>query len=128
MPLYGVPAEVVTAIAAVGDEAELRRRFPEHEVHDCAGGVLTPGFVDSHTHAVFAGNRADLQTGGAKILDTIAPALAALPNSIEVDGHTNQLKATTSYYPSGWELSAARASTMDCTTTAMATSLSAIPR
>lgn len=61
---------------------------------------------------VFAGNRADLQAGGAKILDTVAPALAALPNSVEVDGHTNQLKATTSYYPSGWELSAARASTV----------------
>ncbi len=61
---------------------------------------------------VFAGNRADLQAGGAKILDTVAPALAALPNSIEVDGHTNQLKATTSFYPSGWELSAARASTV----------------
>jgi chemotaxis protein MotB len=61
---------------------------------------------------VFAGNRADLQAGGARILDTVAPALAALPNGIEVDGHTNQLKATTSYYPSGWELSAARASTV----------------
>jgi chemotaxis protein MotB len=61
---------------------------------------------------VFAGNRADLQPGGAKILDTIAPALAKLPNSVEVDGHTNQLKATTTFYPSGWELSAARASTV----------------
>jgi chemotaxis protein MotB len=61
---------------------------------------------------VFAGNRADLQPGGAKILDAIAPPLARLPNSIEVDGHTNQLKATTSFYPSGWELSAARASTV----------------
>ncbi|HEY0672994.1 MAG TPA: amidohydrolase family protein, partial [Longimicrobiales bacterium] len=27
-------------------------------VIDCEGGVLTPGFVDSHTHAVFAGWRA----------------------------------------------------------------------
>jgi chemotaxis protein MotB len=61
---------------------------------------------------VFAGNRADLQSGGAQILDTIAPALVRLPNNIEVDGHTNQLKATTTYYPSGWELSAARASTV----------------
>ena len=60
---------------------------------------------------VFAGNRAELQTGGMRILDTIAPALATLPNNIEVDGNTNQLKATTSFYPSGWELSAARAST-----------------
>ena len=61
---------------------------------------------------VFDGNRADLRAGGAKILDTIAPTLATLPNDIEVDGHTNQLKATTMYYPSGWELSAARASTV----------------
>jgi chemotaxis protein MotB len=60
---------------------------------------------------VFAGNRAELRPGGRKILSTIAPALAQLPNNIEVDGNTNQLKATTSYYPSGWELSAARAST-----------------
>lgn len=61
---------------------------------------------------VFDGNRADLRSGGAEILDTVAPALAKLPNDIEVDGHTNQLKARTTYYPSGWELSAARASTV----------------
>ncbi|MET8151199.1 flagellar motor protein MotB [Actinoplanes sp. NPDC049668] len=60
---------------------------------------------------VFAGNRADLQPGGERILDAIAPSLAKLPNNIEVDGHTNQLKAATTFYPSGWELSAARAST-----------------
>jgi len=60
---------------------------------------------------VFDGNRADLQAGGRKILDAIAPTLVKLPNNIEVDGNTNQLKAKTTYYPSGWELSAARAST-----------------
>ncbi|WP_250003422.1 flagellar motor protein MotB [Actinoplanes sp. M2I2] len=60
---------------------------------------------------VFAGNRADLQPGGKKILDAVAPTLAKLPNRIEVDGNTNQLKAKTTFYPSGWELSAARAST-----------------
>jgi chemotaxis protein MotB len=59
---------------------------------------------------VFDGNRANLQPGGARILDAVAPVLARLPNKIEVDGHTNQLKATTTFYPSGWELSAARAS------------------
>ncbi|MCM4077240.1 flagellar motor protein MotB [Paractinoplanes hotanensis] len=60
---------------------------------------------------VFAGNRADLQPGGRKILDAIAPTLAKLPNRIEVNGNTNQLKVKTTFYPSGWELSAARAST-----------------
>ncbi|WP_433827459.1 flagellar motor protein MotB [Actinoplanes sp. CA-015351] len=61
---------------------------------------------------VFAGNRADLQTGGRKILGAVAPTLVKLPNRIEVDGHTNQLKAKTTFYPSGWELSSARASTV----------------
>jgi chemotaxis protein MotB len=61
---------------------------------------------------VFDGNRAELRSGGAKILSTIAPAVKALPNSIQVDGHTNQLKVRTSFYPSGWELSTARASTV----------------
>jgi chemotaxis protein MotB len=60
---------------------------------------------------VFAGNRADLKPGGQKILDAIAPTIAKLKNSIEVDGNTNQLNARTTFYPSGWELSAARAST-----------------
>ncbi|MFF5079534.1 flagellar motor protein MotB [Actinoplanes sp. NPDC000266] len=60
---------------------------------------------------VFAGNRAELKAGGKTILDAIAPTLKKLPNNIEVDGNTNQLKVQTSYYPSGWELSAARAST-----------------
>ncbi|XVV12248.1 flagellar motor protein MotB [Actinoplanes sp. CA-131856] len=60
---------------------------------------------------VFAGNRAELKPGGKKILDAIAPTLKKLRNNIEVDGNTNQLKVQTSYYPSGWELSAARAST-----------------
>jgi len=61
---------------------------------------------------VFAGNRAELNSGGAKILDTIAPTLRSLPNKIQVDGHTNQLKVRTTFYPSGWELSTARASTV----------------
>ncbi|MEN3309071.1 MAG: chemotaxis protein MotB [Micromonosporaceae bacterium] len=61
---------------------------------------------------VFAGDRADLLPGGRRILDALAPTLRALPNNLEVDGHTNQLPVPTRYYPSGWELSSARASTV----------------
>ncbi|SFE95171.1 imidazolonepropionase [Phytobacter palmae] len=31
--------------------------FPDAEQHDFAGGLITPGFVDCHTHLVFGGNR-----------------------------------------------------------------------
>jgi chemotaxis protein MotB len=61
---------------------------------------------------VFAGDRADLLPIGQRILDGIGPAVAGLPNRIEVDGHTNQLPVQTVNYPSGWELSTARASTV----------------
>lgn len=59
---------------------------------------------------VFAGDRADLLAPGRQIVDAVVPALKALPNRIEVDGHTNQLPVPTVNYPSAWELSTARAS------------------
>ncbi|HEV2146598.1 MAG TPA: imidazolonepropionase [Longimicrobiaceae bacterium] len=46
-------------IAAVAPRDELLARYPDAERVDCAGGVLTPGLVDSHTHAVFGRWRAD---------------------------------------------------------------------
>ncbi len=61
---------------------------------------------------VFDGGEAQLLSAGRQIMAGIGPAIAGLPNKIEVDGHTNQLAATTGMYPSGWELSTARASTV----------------
>jgi len=46
-------------IAAVGSEADLLAAYPDAERIDCGGGVLTPGLVDSHTHAVFGRYRVD---------------------------------------------------------------------
>ena len=38
-------------IAATGTEDSLRAEHPDATIIDCERGVLTPGFVDSHTHA-----------------------------------------------------------------------------
>jgi imidazolonepropionase len=47
-------------ITAVGTRWELREDIiAADEVIDAAGRCVTPGFVDAHTHLVFAGNRAD---------------------------------------------------------------------
>src|SRR5262245_18674262 len=45
-------------IQAIGAEAELRTQFPGARVVDYTGCVITPGLIDSHTHAVFGGWRA----------------------------------------------------------------------
>jgi imidazolonepropionase len=53
----------------VGSYSDLRERIgPEATVIDARGRLVTPGFVDAHTHLVFAGNRApefERRIGGA---------------------------------------------------------------
>ncbi len=47
-------------ISAAGKYTELKAQIsPDTQVMDAAGGVVMPGFIDAHTHLVFAGNRAD---------------------------------------------------------------------
>jgi imidazolonepropionase len=61
-------------IAAVGPLAELERAFSDATTIDCGGGVLTPGLVDSHTHAIFGRPRADEQEQRAAGADYLAIA------------------------------------------------------
>jgi imidazolonepropionase len=56
-------------IADVGPQAELERRYPDASRIDCHRGVLTPGFVDSHTHAIFGKPRFEEQELRASGLD-----------------------------------------------------------
>jgi imidazolonepropionase len=78
-------------ITAVGTHAECRAtvdharsRYAAFEEHDVHGNVVMPGFVDAHTHALFAGNRVadfeDLAAGRTPALGmryTIAQTRAA---------------------------------------------------
>jgi imidazolonepropionase len=46
-------------IVATGKTADLRKQFEAAQTIDASGKVVMPGFVDPHTHAVWAGDRAD---------------------------------------------------------------------
>lgn len=46
------------SILAVGPSSTLRHRFQAETEIDCRDRVVLPGFVDSHTHAIWAGDRA----------------------------------------------------------------------
>lgn len=48
-------------ITAVGPQDAVRAAFPRAVEVDCGGGVLMPGLVDSHTHAIFGKPRHEEQ-------------------------------------------------------------------
>ncbi|MGO9938932.1 MAG: imidazolonepropionase [Terracidiphilus sp.] len=78
-------------VAAAAPYAQLISEIPPHAVAIDAGGkCITPGFVDAHTHLVFAGNRAaefeqriagatyqQIAAAGGGILRTVAATRAA---------------------------------------------------
>ncbi|MEK6256288.1 MAG: imidazolonepropionase, partial [Chloroflexota bacterium] len=45
-------------ISAVGSSQELMAAYPDDELVDAQGRVVIPGFVDPHTHVIWAGDRA----------------------------------------------------------------------
>jgi imidazolonepropionase len=62
-------------ITATGTSAELLNAYPNEERLDAAGRVVMPGFVDPHTHAVWAGDRAaefELRLQGKTYLEILA--------------------------------------------------------
>jgi len=63
-------------------------------------------------HVVFQPNLASLSPRGQLLVDTLAPVLRDIPDQLQIDGHTNQVKVKPKYYPTDWELSAARAITV----------------
>ena len=62
-------------IAAVGTSDDLRAAFPDDEMFDAGGRVVMPGFVDPHTHLVWAGDRAaefEMRLQGKTYLEIMA--------------------------------------------------------
>lgn len=60
----------------------------------------------------FESASADLRPKGRQVLDAVGPVLDPLPNDIAVEGNANNLAINSPIYPSNWELSAARASSV----------------
>ena len=61
-------------IAAVGKTEEILREFESDVTIDAAGKVVSPGFVECHTHVVFAGNRLnefEMKIKGADYLEIL---------------------------------------------------------
>jgi imidazolonepropionase len=87
-----------TLVLEDGKVAAISDRTPEgvDEVIDCAGRTVIPGFVDSHTHLVFAGDRSaefaarsrgeKYSAGGIKT--TVAATRAASNSELSINAQT----------------------------------------
>ena len=61
-------------IVEVGTSAELRQRYSQEPTLDAGGRVVMPGFVDPHTHAIWAGDRAtefEMRLEGATYMEIL---------------------------------------------------------
>lgn len=68
--------------------------------------------VEINAAVLFAQGQAVLQPESAKVLSAVAQVLASTPNRIQVEGHTDDSPIATTFFPSNWELSTARASSV----------------
>lgn len=128
--LLGVIPEAAVAIRRgrvtwVGPESDLPARYRELPGFDCEGRAVLPGFVDAHTHLVFAGQRAAefgrrlrgesyeaILAGGGGIGATVAATRAAEPDellriSMERAGRMLAAGTTTVEVKSGYGLEVA---------------------
>jgi chemotaxis protein MotB len=101
--LAQVRERIEAALAAAGHAGAARFEIDERGlvVHIVADQVL------------FDAEQAVLRPEGRQILDAIAPTLQDVPNDLGVEGHANHLPVTPGGpWPSNWELSAYRATTV----------------
>jgi len=68
--------------------------------------------VEVKTDILFASGEANLSDKASPALDALAATLIKYPNPVRVEGHTDNRPINTKYYPSNWELSAARAASV----------------
>ena len=68
--------------------------------------------IDISASTLFRTGEAALQPGALQVLRQVAAVLSSEELAIEVEGHSDDIPIATAQYPSNWELSSARASSV----------------
>lgn len=109
------PAPVTPLQPGPDEAAALRARVEAALAPELAAGYLQlvadpRGLVVEIPEAgAFESGRAELSTDAERMMRRVAGVLAALPNSVRVEGHTDDAPIRTVKFASNWDLSTARA-------------------
>ena len=68
--------------------------------------------IELRDNILFESGQADLIEGSTDVLDKVNALISTLPNKIVVEGHTDNVPISNSKFPSNWELSTMRATTV----------------
>jgi chemotaxis protein MotB len=96
-----IAQDIVAAFATLVNEGQVRVTQSERGVR-----------VEINASALFALGEATLQRDSIKALSAVGQVLKHVDHAIQVEGHTDDKPIITSKFPSNWELSAVRASTV----------------
>lgn len=94
--------------------ARLKQAILAQDLNDRVGISLEKGKINLEIkdNILFVQGSADLTAPGLELLDKLVPILQDNGFPVSVEGHTDNLPINTSRFPSNWELSAGRASTV----------------
>lgn len=98
-----IKADITAALAKAGLTGAVQ--FQEIDQRGLVVNIVTD-------RVLFDPGQATLRPQGTKVLDVIAPALKNLPNGLIIEGHTDNQPISDSRFPSNWELSTQRATTV----------------
>lgn len=99
--LEDMEQELTAAVSRAGLSDQVKVRSTER-------GLI----LDLNAQVLFKPGSAELNLRAMDLLDRVLAPLAAEPLQVMVEGHTDPLPIKSPLYPSNWELSAARASTV----------------
>ena len=99
--MKGVAEDLLKAMEPLVKEGQVK---VSQSVHGIA--------IEINASVLFASGQATLEPGSIKALRAVGGVLAKVPNDIQVEGFTDNTPINTSAFPSNWELSTARASSV----------------
>lgn len=106
-----VPLPAPAAVTQQDDTSEAK---PDLALGDDIEVIVNDGSISFRisSEILFGSGRAELEDAGLDVIDRLVPTLAAGGHRIIVEGHTDNLPIQTERFPSNWELSASRASSV----------------
>ena len=99
--MRGIAQDILKVLGALARDGQVR-------VTQSNRGIS----VEINASVLFASGQAQLRPDSGRALQQVARVLAAVEQGIQVEGYTDDAPISTAQFPSNWELSAARASSV----------------